>query len=810
MSNVQLIIREYGSHIIEKLEKASTICILTSFVMKSGVEFLKDALQKAAANGAEIKICTGDYLHITQPEALEILLGIDERIEVRIWKSNGVSFHPKAYIFHVDGKDFLYVGSSNLSRSALNQGVEWNLLVSDEKEVFEEAQNEYLKIFYAEQTVPLNKTTLEDYKASFEEFGRKHPKLSKKWSELEEVELMLPSNKETPEQPGVIFEPSANYGDIQPRFAQIEALEELNKTLEEEYNKALVVMATGLGKTYLAGFFSKNFKKILFIAHREEILYQARDSFIKVMPDKQYGIYNGKTKESNADAIFASIYTLSMKTHLEQFQPDEFDLIIIDEFHHAAADSYQRALDYFKPKFLLGITATPDRNDNKDVYAICDGNVAFRLDFLDAIERKWLAPFKYFGVYDDTDYSQITWLGNRYDEEELLQAQLREGLALKILRAWEDKRQTRTLAFCSSIRQANFLSNYFNHHGYKTVSLHSQQVDINRSKAISKLHNGEIDAIFTVNLFNEGVDIPAVDTLLFVRPTESLTVFTQQIGRGLRLHPGKEACVIVDLIGNYRNADIKLSLFDTNPSEGKTRNIQPTLPQFCELDLDINVINLFKEMMRKRQPRKEKLLSDYLDLKRDLGRRPTYLEIHLKGASESTQYKQEFQSYFGFLNWAEELSPQEALVYNRYEKWFVEVEKTSMTKSYKMVVLLAMLDRGKSNWYDSISSKETARVFHQYLMEKEFRKRIDFSDKGARELWDYEDKGVSKLISKMPMTKWSGSSKGLISYQNDEFRLNFDVAREDEEILYDWTKEICEYRLHYHFERKAHTPPAYT
>jgi superfamily II DNA or RNA helicase/HKD family nuclease len=803
MSNVQLIIREYGSHIIEKLETASTICILTSFVMKSGVEFLKAALKKAADNGAEIKICTGDYLHITQPEALEILLGIDERIEVRIWKSNGVSFHPKAYIFQADGKDYLYVGSSNLSRSALNQGVEWNLLVSDEKEVFEEAQNEFLKIFYAEQTVPLNKTTLEDYKASFEEFGRKHPKLSKKWSELEELELMLPSNKETPEQTEVIFEPSADYGDIQPRFAQVEALEELNKTFEEEYNKALVVMATGLGKTYLAGFFSRNFKKILFIAHREEILYQARESYKKIMPDKQYGIYNGKTKERNADIIFASIYTLSMKTHLEQFQRDEFELIIIDEFHHAAADSYKRALDYFKPKFLLGITATPDRNDNKDVYAICDGNVAFRLDFLYAIERKWLSPFKYFGVYDDTDYSQITWLGNRYDEEELLQAQLREDLALKILRAWEVKKQTRTLAFCSSIRQANFLSNYFNHHGYKTVSLHSQQVDISRSKAISKLHNGEIDAIFTVDLFNEGVDIPAVDTLLFVRPTESLTVFTQQIGRGLRLHPGKEACVIIDLIGNYRNADIKLSLFDTNPSEGKTRNIQPTLPQFCELDLDINVINLIKEMMRKRQPRKEKLLNDYLDLKRELGRRPTYLELHLKGASESPQYKQEFQSYFGFLKWAEELTHQEADIYSHYENWFVEVEKTSMTKSYKMVLLLAMLERGKSKWYDSLSSNEAASFFHQYLMEKEYRKRIDFSDKGAKSLWDYEEKGVSKLIANMPMKNWSSSSKGLISYENDEFKLNFDVAPEDEEILYNWTKEICEYRLHYHFERKA-------
>ncbi len=250
-------------------------------------------------------------------------------------------------------------------------------------------------------------------------------------------------------------------------------------------------MATGLGKTYLAGFFAQNFTKILFIAHREEILYQARDSFKRIMPEKQYGIYNGKIKEGEADAIFASIYTLSIKKHLEQFRADEFDLIIVDEFHHAAADSYKRALDYFQPKFLLGITATPDRNDNKDVYALCDGNVAFRLDFLEAINHQWLAPFTYYGVYDDTDYSQITWLGNRYAEEELLQVQLREELAQKILQAWEDKKQTRTLGFCSSIRQADYLSNYFNNHGYHTVSLHSQRNGISRNQAISQLAKGK-------------------------------------------------------------------------------------------------------------------------------------------------------------------------------------------------------------------------------------------------------------------------------------------------------------------------------
>ena len=190
---------------------------------------------------------------------------------------------------------------------------------------------------------------------------------------------------------------------------------------------------------------------------------------------------------------------------------------------------------------------------------------------MDAIERKWLAPFKYFGVYDDTDYSQITWLGNRYDELELLQIQLRDEMAEKIVDAWNQYKQTRTISFCSSIKQADFLSTYFNKQGYKTISLHSKQKDINRDTAIEQLAAGELDVIFTVDLFNEGVDIPPVDTLLFVRPTESLTVFTQQIGRGLRLHDGKDHCVIIDLIGNYRNADIKLSLFDTERGDGKRK-----------------------------------------------------------------------------------------------------------------------------------------------------------------------------------------------------------------------------------------------
>ena len=776
--------------------------------MKSGVDILSKPLKQAAERGADIKICTGDYLFITQPEALRALKDIHPNIEIRLWQSNGTSFHPKAYIFQYDDSGTLIVGSSNLSRSALTSGVEWNLSMDKDigPETYESAVNMFLEdLFHSNQTIPVNEETIKSYRDHYDQYHQKHSNLVKTWTELEEIELMLPVDVQQDTEVEVVKEESSSYyGDIQPRFAQPEALQQLETTLEEGYHSALVVMATGLGKTYLAGFFARKFKRVLFIAHREEILYQAKKSFKRIMPERTGGIYNGKIKDAEADCIFASIATLSMKQHLELFQPDAFDLIIVDEFHHAAANSYQKVLEYFNPQFLLGITATPDRNDNKDVYAICHGNVAYRIDFLEAIQRRWLAPFYYVGVYDETDYSQLTWLGTRYAEDDLLKVQLREEMAEKILQAWNTYKQTRTLVFCSSIRQAVFLSNYFNKQGYKTVPLHSKQVNISRNQAIKMLEKGELDAIFTVDLFNEGVDIPAVDTLLFVRPTESLTVFTQQIGRGLRLHDDKEKCVIIDLIGNYRNADIKLSVFDTNPEEKKKKKVtEPTVPQLCSFDLDVKVIHLLNEMARKRQPRKQKLYDDYMALKQELGRRPTYLELHLKGGSQSSVYKQEFKSYLGFLLWAGELSEREQEVFRRYESWIVEVEKTVMSKSYKMVVLKVMLDRGENHWFEPITPIEAASGFHAFLTEKEYRKRIDLSDKAGKGLWEYDEAKVSSLIARMPMTKWSGSSKGLITFENNVFRFTFDIVVEDQDMLYQWTKEICEYRLHQYFERRV-------
>ncbi len=802
MPDIKLITENLADELIPSIHKAVGIYILTSFVMESGIRLLAPHLREAAERGAEIKLLAGDYLFVTQPEALRTLLGIHPAIESRLWISRGTSFHPKAYLFdHGEGQGLFIVGSSNLSMSAFRMGVEWNLAVNAQLEpyTFHSALEKFMQQFNHEQTEPLNDISLAIYEEAYNRNRQKYPDLVRSIEEMEAAELMLPGKESV--TPADENEP---LGRITPRQAQLLALEALEATSEEGYDKAMVVMATGLGKTYLAGFFAQRYTRVLFVAHREEILHQAERSFRQIMPEKTSGLYNGTSKDEAADFVFASIYTLGMKRHRERFSPNAFDLIVVDEFHHAAAKSYQAILDYFQPKFLLGITATPDRMDGKDVYALCDGNVAYRIHFLEAISKGWLSPFRYYGVHDETDYSQITWLGNRYDEEELLAVQLKEESAASVYEAWTKYKQTRTIAFCSSIAQADFLARYFRAQGVQVVSLHSRTQEMNREEAIKKLGTGTLEVIFTVDLFNEGVDIPETDTLLFVRPTESLTVFTQQVGRGLRLHPSKQACNIIDLIGNYRNADVKMSLFDMTPGEGgKKRSAALTVPEGCVLELEVGVIDLLNELSRKRQPRKEQLKSAYMDLKRELGRRPSYLELHLHGRADSREYRQEFGSYVGFLHWAEELSELEQKAYLDYEWWYREVEQTGMSKSYKMVLLQGMLERGVDDWNRPITPIEAAPHFHRYMMGKEYRKRIDFSDNKTRQMWEYDESKVAKLIAEMPMTKWSGSSKGRITFDELAFVIDIDVADEHKKVVYDWTRQICEYRLHFYYERKS-------
>ncbi|MFD2043086.1 DEAD/DEAH box helicase family protein [Ornithinibacillus salinisoli] len=807
MNDISLYTSNLHKQIKEDISSSSTIYILSSFIMKSGVDVIFDSLQDALHQGADIKILTGDYLFVTQPKALHRLLELEgKNVEIRLWRSNGIAFHPKTYIFKHREEGAIIVGSSNLSRSAFTSGIEWNLRMkrNASQQTFDESIELFIESFYSDQTIVINPESIKSYQEDYDSFHAKNADLISTWTKREEVELTLPSaDQELPTQTKDSFQTYKT--KLEPRQAQTEALEALHSTLEEDYNKAMVVMATGLGKTYLAAFFAQRFKKVLFIAHREEILKQAKNSFEHVL-NHTGGLFYGLEKDKNHNMLFASIFTLSIQEQLQQFDPHDFDLIVIDEFHHAAAKSYLNVIEYFQPKFLLGLTATPERTDGQDVFALCDGNVAYEITFIEAIQRGWLAPFTYYGVKDDIDYNEIRWLGNKYDQHELMMHQLQTDRAKNIYEKWNEYKQTRTIAFCSSIQQAEFLATYFNDQGAHATTLTSATKNISRPEAIRMLEAREIDVIFTVDLFNEGVDIPSVDTLLFTRPTESLVVFTQQIGRGLRKFAGKDNCVIIDLIGNYRNADTKLQVLDKNQGEDKPitrKNVLPIVPDVCSIYFETAVIDLLEEFRKKRSSRKDRVLSDYMNVKVELGKRPTYRNVHLNGTINSKEYLQAFGGYFAFLNEYGQLSTHEAEVYQKHYPWLNKVEKEQMSKSYKMVVLQFLLEKGPGQWFKSVAPEEIAPYFHHFYMERTYRKQADFSNKNTKKFWDYNEKGVVKLLSDMPLSKWGGKDE-LVFFDGERFGMNFDVEEKDQDILHEMTRQICEYKLQVYFERKGY------
>ena len=777
---------------LKQLTKPSEhISWITAFTMESGVKEVLDSLKAAQANGTVIQILTGDYLYITQPKALRLLLMELPNAEIRLFQARGKSFHPKAYLFRHPTTQHLIVGSSNLSKSALTTGVEWSLQTVDEP-TFEHAMDEFTKLFYAEQTIPLNEYTLQAYESNYCK-ANEVMRLSDQWDKSEETQMMFGSR----ELPELIHEERAELQAFAPRPAQELALNALQETLQLGYDKAMVVLATGLGKTYLAAFFAKSFKRILFVAHREEILEQAKAAFVHIHPDKSVGYYNSTEKNLDADMVFASVYTLGQAYHLKKFAPTAFDLIVIDEFHHAVATTYTRILQHFEPKFLLGITATPDRLDNKDVFALCDGNVAMEIHFLDAIAKNWLSGFEYYGVKDEIDYSQIRWLGKQYDELELSVQQMQQSVAQNIYENWLRLKQSRTIGFCSSVRQATFLANYFKEQGVNAEVLTGSNSRADRKMIREQLIAGEIDIIFTVDLFNEGVDIPTVDTLLFVRPTESIAIFTQQIGRGLRLADGKDKCVIIDFIGNYRNADRKLRVFYPELLKGERLVLQEEhIIPFTNsvVRYDVAVIDLLNEMMRKNLRLKDQIVEAYHVLKAELGKRPSYLEMYLQCGFDDINIAREFGSYVGMLKEMGELSATELEAFEMYEALLVEVEKTAMTKSYKMVVLKCMLERGENQWTLPITAEAIVDGFMHYLSVP-YRKKIDT-------ITDDRKKAI-KLIETMPMTKWSGSSKGLVTFTDGEFAFAVDIDPRFTHIVYSWINEICTFRLHRYFAKKA-------
>lgn len=677
-------------HLLQAIERADQIFMAIAFVRFSGLYLIFDALQEAVERGKTLRILTGDYLGLTEPRALRKLLQLlpdapqDHACELKVFEAQNISFHPKAYLFvTMEGDEnqvkdgFAYVGSSNLSKAALKEGIEWNIRVDLQENParFIHLLDAYQQLFESAKTQPLTQQWINNYQKRLQRFSPRLP---------------MPESAQDK-----VFEPHPH---------QIEALTALREARLSGMKRGVVIMATGLGKTYLAAFDSRDVTnpqapKILFVAHRREILNQAETTFLQIYPEATTGYYMGERKDTHADILFASIDTFGKAEHLKQFSPRAFDYIIVDEFHHAAARSYQLLLRYFQPQFLLGLTATPHRSDGADIFGLCDNNQIYELNLLDGIQREKLAPFQYHGIQDlHVDYQRLQWRQGKFVVDDLASAVLSDQRAAYIFRHWQEKKGQRTLAFCVSKAHANFMSAFFARQGIRCAAVHSSSA-ISRQEAIEGLTDLDFEVLFTVDLFNEGVDIPLIDTVMMLRPTESKILFLQQLGRGLRKTealPDKQLQVL-DFLGNHHAfLNRPQALFGIDPTaqgvkefieKYRTRNI--ALPSGCTLHYDLAVIDWLTQWAQ--QTQSEQLQQTYNRLKQLLGSPPSLLEIFQAGQSLD-KIRKGWGSWFDFVNGNGDLNPQEVECLNRYRSFFQGLETTRLSKSYKMVTLQALIE----------------------------------------------------------------------------------------------------------------------
>ena len=784
--------------LINSLKKAESVDIIVSFLMESGVKMLLRELERALERGAKIRILTGNYLGITQPSALYLIKRkLGNQVDLRFYNDRNRSFHPKSYIFHYTDNSEIYIGSSNISRSALTSGIEWNYRFSSKKDTLN-----YEKFFRTFEELFENHSIIIDE----EELKR----YSKNWhkpavfKDLDRYDISSDADTKV----RILYE---------PRGAQIEALCALEDTRAEGAKRALVQAATGVGKTYLAAFDSQKYARVLFVAHKEEILNQAAISFRNVRNSDDYGFFDQREKCINKSVIFASVATLGKAEYLSEqyFAADYFDYIVIDEFHHAVNEQYRRIVDYFKPQFLLGLTATPERMDGRNIYELCDYNVPYEISLKDAINKGMLVPFHYYGIYDDTDYSALHIVRGKYDEKELNETYIgnvhRHDL---IYRYYCKYGSSQALGFCCSKAHAEEMAEEFSKRGIPSVAVYSNAngtYSEDRGKALEKLKNGEIKVIFSVDMFNEGVDITSVDMVMFLRPTESPTVFLQQLGRGLRKSKGKEYLNVHDFIGNYEKAGrVRFLLAGANETGEKNYRGADRIqvPDDCLIDFDMKLIDLFSEMDKKNLRIREQIQKEYFRIRDLLQRRPTrmdlitYMDDEIYQMAISHSKDNPFKRYLEFLCTLDDLEPDEKGLYQGIGREFISlIENTNMTRVYKMPVLMAFYNHGHIRM--EVSNEELLISWKEFFSKGTNWKDIDsgMSYEGYCQISDQEH---LKKIWNMPIHYLLKSGKGFLLKKDNE---NLMLREEMREIIknpafVEQMGDAIEYRMTDYYRRR--------
>lgn len=615
------------SHELELLFKnCDSFELSVAFIADSGLAALKECFDYLRDHHIPGKIITSTYLGFNAPSMFKKLLKY-ENIEVKIFEGKG--FHPKGYIFHKKDQTDIMIGSSNLTQNALAVNQEWNLFFSSDtqKEIVLKVEDEFNKQW--KQSIPLTNEWIEDYQKVY----------------------VKPQRHQT-----------INVSkEIKPNYMQKNALESLDNLRKNNKDKALLISATGTGKTYLAAFDVKavNPKRMLFVVHRRSIAIKAMETFKTIIKDKSMGLFSGDNRDIDCDYIFATIQTIYKPENRQLFSKEEFNYIIIDEVHKAGANSYQELVNYFKPQFLLGMSATPERTDDFDIYKMFDYNIAYEIRLQQAMKYDLLCPFHYYGITDITIDDQP--INDMSDFNLLVDEKRVDYVINKINDYGYSGNHVHGLIFVSRKEEACKLSEMFNQRGFHTCALTGEASEKQRQEAMDSLESneeGSLDYIFTVDIFNEGIDIPKVNQVVMLRPTQSSIIFIQQLGRGLRKNEEKDYVVVIDFIGNYeKNFFIPIALSgNTNLNKDNLRRFVSEgnliIPGASTIQFDeISKKRIFDAIDAAKLDGLKLIKEKYFELKNKLGRIPKISDFEKYGSIDIQKIFQnnELRSYHQLL-----------------------------------------------------------------------------------------------------------------------------------------------------------------
>lgn len=617
-----------------QLSTCSSFDFCVAFVADGGLQILVEAFQELKQRGIKGRLLTSTYLNFNSPDAFRKLLEYDN-IEVRVFQGN---LHAKGYIFDKGETSTVIVGSSNMTQTALTCNKEWNVLYQtvENSRLLGELRGEFDSLWNDTSTVLLSQDWIENYAV----YRMARPPKTKSKSTFKSAE--------TPAQNDLV--------EIKPNTMQQRALEALGAIHRKGETRALLVSATGTGKTFLSAFdvLATKPRRVLFLAHRRRIIDASRASYERLLGSAySFDTYQIGKNISNVTCVFAMCS--SVAKHLSEFRPDEFDYIVIDEAHRTGSQGYQSIMSHFTPRFYLGMTATPNRTDGYDVFALFNHVIAFQITLQDALAEEMLAPFHYFGIHDleiDDETVEDAALFGRLTSDERVR-----HVTEKIEEYSVAKSNRKGLIFCNRNAEAEELSRKFNALGYRTTAISGHDSDEARDAAISRLETGELEYIFSVDIMNEGVDIPSLNQIIMLRRTDSAIIFIQQLGRGLRLNDDKEYALVLDFIGNYQSnflVPIALSGDKTYNKDRLRRLVQEgdsAIPGCSTVSFDrISEARIYKAIDGGNFTSIRFLKNEYLDLRRKLGKIPSLLEFDRNGSIDPLLIFKRCKCYHDFLS----------------------------------------------------------------------------------------------------------------------------------------------------------------